>query len=92
MVTVSCELPLPFTDTGLKVAVVPLGNPVAVRFATPEYPFCPAMFIVYTVDTPGVIDWIAGSVVIRKSAPALTSNVAEAEWLNVPLEAVMVSG
>jgi hypothetical protein len=36
LVTVSCELPLPVTDAGLKVAVAPLGKPVALRFATPE--------------------------------------------------------
>lgn len=92
VVTISCELPVPFTDMGLKVAVAPFGKPVAVRFATPEYPFWPAIFIVYVVDAPGVIDWLDGVAVVPKSAAALTTNVAEAEWLNVPPEAVMVSG
>jgi hypothetical protein len=47
---------------------------------------------VYVVDAPGWIDWLEGIAVIVKSAAALTTNVAEAEWLNVPPEAVMLSG
>lgn len=74
------------------MAVAPLGKPVALRFATPEYPFCPAMLMVYVVDAPGCIDWLEGVAVMVKSAAALTTNVTEAEWLNVPPDAVMLSG
>ena len=76
----------------MKVDVAPLGKPAAVRLAMPEYPFCPAMFIVYVVDAPGGIGWLDGVAVIAKPAAALTTKVAEAEWLKEPLDAVIARG
>lgn len=92
VVIVSCALPVPLMEVGLKVAIAPLGKPVAARLATPEYPLCPAMLMVYVVEAPGCNDWLAGEAVIAKSATGLTTSVAEAVWVNVPLDALMVSG
>jgi hypothetical protein len=92
VVTVSCELPVPVIDAGLKVAVAPLGKPEALRFATLEYPFCPAMLMVYVVDPPGGIDWLEGVAASAKSAAALTTSIAEAEWLSVLPDAMTLSG
>jgi hypothetical protein len=40
VLTVIVELPdPPETELGLKVAVAPLGSPLALRFTVPVYPF-----------------------------------------------------
>ena len=43
VVIVSVELPEPITDAGLKAAVAPVGNPLALRFAVPANPFSAPM-------------------------------------------------
>jgi hypothetical protein len=46
VLTVSVEDPEPATDVGLKVAVVPRGNPETLKFTVPVNPFCEPMVTV----------------------------------------------
>ena len=43
VLTVSCALPDPFIELGLKLAVRPFGKPFTVKSVLPENPFCAAI-------------------------------------------------
>jgi hypothetical protein len=46
VVTVSVELPAPVTVAGEKLAVAPLGKPLALNVTTPANPFSAPIFVV----------------------------------------------
>jgi hypothetical protein len=52
----SVELPDVLIDTGLKLAVIPLGNPLAVNETVPENPFKEPTVTVKLVLLPATID------------------------------------
>ena len=72
--------PEPVTDVGLKLALAPAGNPLALRFTTPVNPPDPVTVAVYEVPLPAVTVWEAGVAAIEKSPTtgAFTTSVTEA--------------
>ena len=52
VVTVNVEFPAPVTAAGEKLAVAPVGNPLALNVTTPVNPFSAAMLAVYVVALP----------------------------------------
>ena len=86
--------PEPVTDAGLKLALAPLGNPLAVKVTTPANPPDPVAVAEYDVPLPAVTVCEAGVAEIEKSptTAALTTRVTEAVWTSEPLVPVMVNG
>src|SRR5215467_10403005 len=80
VVTDMVDEPEPVTDVGLKLALAPAGNPLALRFTTPENPPDPVTVAVYEVPLPAVTVWEAGVAAIEKSPTtgAFTTSVTEA--------------
>jgi hypothetical protein len=52
VVTVNVEFPVPVTVAGEKLAVAPVGNPLALNVTTPVNPFSAPMLAVYVVALP----------------------------------------
>src|SRR5262244_992627 len=71
VVTVNVELPLPVTDAGEKLAVVPAGNPLAPSVTTPVNPFNAPMLAVYVVALPTITVCVLGLPEIVKSGVAV---------------------
>jgi hypothetical protein len=46
VVTVNVELPVPVTVPGVKLAVAPVGNPLALNVTIPANPFSDPIFVV----------------------------------------------
>jgi hypothetical protein len=67
VVTVKVELPAPVTDVGEKLAVAPVGNPLALSVTTPVNPFNAAMLAVYVVALPTITVCVLGLADIVKS-------------------------
>src|SRR5215831_5913668 len=88
------EEPEPVTELGLKLALAPVGKPLAVRPTTPLNPPDPVTVAVYEVPLPAVTVCDAGDAETEKSPTtgALTTSVTEAVWVTAPLVPVMVSG
>jgi hypothetical protein len=70
VVTVNVEFPVPVTVAGEKLAVAPVGNPLALSVTTPVNPFNAPMLAVYvvalptfTVCVPGLADIVKSGVV-----------------------------
>jgi hypothetical protein len=94
VVTVNVELPVPVTDVGEKLAVAPVGNPLALSVTTPVNPFSAAMLAVYVVALPTVTVRVPGLPEIVKSAPgggAFTSKLTVVVCVTLPLIPVIVS-
>ena len=95
VVTDMVEDPDPVTEVGLKLALAPLGNPLALKVTVPLKPPDPVAVAVYEVPLPAVTVCEAGVAVTEKSPTtgAVTTNVTEAVWVGPPvLVPVMVSG
>ena len=60
VVTVNVEFPAPTTVAGEKLAVAPVGNPLALNVTTPVNPFSAAMLAVYVVALPTVTVRVPG--------------------------------
>ena len=90
---VSVDDPEPLTDAGLKLAVAPLGSPLALSITAPVNPFCAVTDTVYVVLLPAVTVWVAGAAASEKfaCAAAFTVKLTVALWLKLPLVPVMVS-
>ena len=67
VVTVNVEFPAPVTATGEKLAVAPVGNPLALNVTTPVNPFSAPMLAVYVVALPTVTVRVPGLPEIVKS-------------------------
>src|SRR6267154_5133517 len=67
VVTVNVELPAPVTVAGEKLAVAPVGNPLALSVTTPVNPFKAAMLAVYVVALPTITVCVLGLADIVKS-------------------------
>src|SRR6516225_7989607 len=65
------ELPEPATEVGLKLAVVPLGSPLTLKFTVPVKPFTAPTVAVYDVPAPAVTVCELGEAERVKSAPPL---------------------
>jgi len=68
VVTVNVEFPAPVTVGGEKLAVAPVGNPLALSVTTPVNPFSAAMLAVYVVALPTVTVRVPGLPEIVKYA------------------------
>jgi hypothetical protein len=73
VVTVNVELPVPVTVAGEKLAVAPVGNPLALSVTTPVNPFKAPMLAVYVVAFPtftvcvlGLADIVKSGVVVAR--------------------------
>src|SRR5215471_12575467 len=88
------EEPDPVTEAGLKLALAPAGNPLALRLTAPANPPEPVTVAVYDVPFPAVTVWEAGVALTEKSPTtgAVTTRVTEAVWVVVPLVPVIVNG
>ena len=91
VVTVICVEPDPVTEAGLNAAVAPVGNPLTLNVVAEAYPLSAVTLTEYVVLPPDAIDCVAGVAARLKSAAAVTTSVALAVWLRLPLVAVMVS-
>ncbi len=94
VVTVSVEVPDPVTVAGEKLAVAPLGNPLALSVTTPAKPFNDPIVAVYVVVFPATTVCVLGLPAIVKSGGGgwLTTDkvtVVDCTW--TPLVPVMVS-
>ena len=67
MVTDMVEEPEPVTEVGLKLAVAPLGRPLALKPTTPLNPPDPVTVAVYEVPPPAVTVCDAGDAAMVKS-------------------------
>jgi len=73
VVTVNVEVPAPVTVAGEKLAVAPVGNPLALSVTVPVNPFNAAMLAVYVVALPtftvcvlGLADIVKSGVVVAR--------------------------
>lgn len=67
VLTVMVDEPEPVTVIGLKLAVAPVGRPVAVKVTVPLNPLMAAMLVVYCVILPCTTVWDVGVAEIVKS-------------------------
>src|ERR1043166_4759226 len=67
VVTVSVEVPEPFTDVGEKLAVAPDGRPLTPNVTLPVKPLSALTFTEYVVAAPGRIDCEPGVAASEKS-------------------------
>jgi hypothetical protein len=94
VVTVNVEFPAPVTVAGEKLAVAPVGNPVALSVTTPVNPFSAAMLAVYIVALPTVTVRVLGLPEIVKSAGgggAFTTKLTVVVCVTLPLVPVIVN-
>jgi hypothetical protein len=68
VVTVNVELPAPVTVAGEKLAVAPVGNPLALSVTAPVNPFNAPMLVVYVVALPTITVCVLGLADMVKSA------------------------
>jgi len=94
VVTDIVDDPEPVTDIGLKLALAPDGNPLALQLTTPVNPPDAVAVAVYDVPLPAVTVCEAGDAVTEKSPTtgAVTTRFTEAVCVVVPLVPVMVNG
>ena len=90
MATVIVAVPEVVTEVGLKVAVAPVGNPLALNVTVPVKPFCAVTLGVYVVLLPWTIVRELGVAVSVKFGAALTTSVAVALCVRLPLVPVIV--
>jgi len=82
-----------FTGLGLKVAVVPLGNPVTLRETDPLNPKSPVGLIENVVDLPRAIDRDVGATDNEKSGGgAVTVRRRGSVWMAPPPVPTNASG
>ena len=74
---VNVELPEVVTEVGAKVAVAPVGRPVAPKVTTPVNPLRAATFTVKVATLPGFTDAVTGAAVIEKSGEVMVSVTVE---------------
>jgi len=67
VVTDIVDEPEPVTDVGLKLALAPAGNPLALKPTLPLNPPDPVMFAEYEVPLPAVTVCEAGDAAMVKS-------------------------
>jgi hypothetical protein len=94
VVTVNVEFPAPVTVAGEKLAVAPVGNPLALSVTTPVNPFSAAMLAVYVVALPTVTVRVPGLPEIVKSAGdggAFSTKLTVVVCVTLPLIPVIVS-
>ena len=94
VVTVSVEVPDPVTVAGEKLAVAPLGNPLALSVTTPAKPFNDPIVAVYVVEFPTTTVCVLGLPEIEKSGGggvAFTTRLTVVACVSVPLVPVIVS-
>jgi hypothetical protein len=94
VVTVSVEVPDPVTVAGEKLAVAPLGNPLALSVTTPANPFNDPIVAVYVVVFPATTVCVLGLPAIVKSGgggAAFTTRLTVAACVSVPLVPVIVN-
>jgi hypothetical protein len=72
VVTFNVELPVPVTVPGVKLAVAPAGNPLALSVTTPANPFTAATLVVYVVELPTTTVCVLGEAETVKSGVADT--------------------
>jgi hypothetical protein len=88
---VRIELP-ELNEAGLKLAVMPAGNPAAERATVPVKPFSGVTEAVYVVLPPAAMVREAGAADSVKSGAGVATSDTEAECDSVPLVPVIVSG
>jgi hypothetical protein len=91
VVTVNVEFPAPVTVAGEKLAVAPVGSPLALSVTTPVNPFSAAMLAVYVVALPTVTVRVPGLPEIVKSAGAVTTKLTVVVCVTLPLVPVIVN-
>jgi len=94
VVTVSVELPVPVTVAGEKLAVAPVGSPLALSVTTPANPFTAPTFAVYVVAFPAITVCVLGLPDIVKSGGggcALTTKLTVVLCVSAPLVPVIVN-
>ena len=85
---------VPVAGFGLKLAVAPVGSPLALRLTLPVKPPVRVMLIVYVVLAPAEMDREVGEAESEKSAAgagAVTTSVTDVAWLRLPLTPVIVT-
>ena len=94
VVTDMVDEPDPVTEVGLKLALAPAGNPLALSPTTPANPPEPVIVAVYEVPPPAVTVCEGGVAAMVKSPTtgAFTTRFTEAVCVVAPLVPVMVSG
>lgn len=90
--TVNVDVPEPLTELGEKLPVVFEGSPLTLNVTLELNPPEAVTFTVYLTDDPRWTLWEVGVTEIEKSLVAVTTSVAEAEWLREPLVPVIVNG
>jgi hypothetical protein len=93
VVTVNVEFPAPVTVAGEKLAVAPVGNPLALNVTTPVNPFNAAMLAVYVVALPWITVCVLGLPEIVKSAGgggAFTARLTVVVCVTLPFRPLIV--
>jgi hypothetical protein len=94
VVTVNVEVPAPVTVPGEKLAVAPVGNPLALSVTTPPNPFNDPMLAVYVVAFPAITVRVLGVTEIVKSGGGgcvFTTKLTVVLCVKLPLTPVIVS-
>jgi hypothetical protein len=92
VVIVSVEVPEPVTEGGLKEAVAPEGNPLAVKLTAPVKPFSAPTLTEYVAVPPEFTDAVAGVAESEKSGfgePSGTICMPLTGARSYPVEAVL---
>ena len=84
-------VPEPVTVVGVKLVVVRLGAPLAVKLTVPVKPFCGAMVTVYVAVPPREMVALAGVAEMVKLAGAVTTSVTVVECVSVEPVPVIVT-
>jgi hypothetical protein len=93
VITVNVEFPVPVTVAGEKLAVAPVGSPLALSVTTPANPFSAPTLAVYVVALPAITVCVLGLPDTVKSGGggcALTTKLTVVVWLSAPLVPVIV--
>lgn len=93
LVSVSVEVLPGVAGLGLKLPAAPVGSPLMVKVTAALKPLTLPTFTVKLVFPPWLIAWLAGVALNEKSGGGgdVTTNVALAVWLKLPLVPVIVS-
>jgi hypothetical protein len=94
VVTVNVELPVPVTVAGEKLAVAPVGNPLALSVTIPPNPFRLPMLAVYVVALPTITVCVPGFADIVKSGGgggAFTTKLTVVVCVKLPLTPLIVN-
>jgi hypothetical protein len=92
VLTVNVDVPEPLTELGEKPLLVREGSPLTLNVTVELKPPEAVTFTVYLTDDPRCTVWDVGVTEIEKSPVALTTSVAEVEWLSEPLVPLIVNG